>query len=160
MCAFANYSQAKNILIPQIEFSTNDMWQHVCAIAGEKSYPVLLSTTYGKGMLYFLTIPDDFSQLFDFPQDVLDHMRDLILDNSTVKIHAPAKVSIFTYDNDSFVVQSFLDHKTYVDIVINRKDASIKNITAGEKLSGTNIDGRTHIKTLLEPRTYCAFALE
>jgi len=54
------------ILIPQIDFLTNDAWMLLTGIANGNGYPILLMDRYSKGILYVLTIPENFNDLYDF----------------------------------------------------------------------------------------------
>ncbi len=61
----------KPMLIPEIEYLTNDSWELVSAIAGQSGWPMLHSADYETGHLYILTIPDNFSDLYRLPPEVL-----------------------------------------------------------------------------------------
>ncbi len=57
----------KPVLIPQVDYSTNDSWQLVSGLGCENNFPVLIKCSYGKGTLHILTIPDDFGDLYYYP---------------------------------------------------------------------------------------------
>ena len=50
----------QHILLPEIDFLTNDAWPVVRAMANGGGYPLLLMDRYSKGVLYVLTIPGQF----------------------------------------------------------------------------------------------------
>ena len=129
----------KDILIPQVLYHTNDAWDILSAgrplTGGVSGYPMLLRAPYSKGNLYVMTIPDDFGNLYDLPTGVLNSLRTTLSKDLDLRIDAPANVSLFMYDNGTFIVESFLD--TPVTIQINAKE-SIDRIT--DIISGVVID--------------------
>jgi len=130
---------SKDILITQVQYQTNDAWEMLSAgrplTNGVSGYPMLLRAPYSKGNLYVMTIPDDFGNLYDLPQGVLNFFRIVLSKDLDLRIDAPAKVSLFIYDNGTFIVESFLDEP--VTIKINAREG-IDKIT--DLLSGTVIN--------------------
>ena len=130
---------SKDILIPQVLYHTNDAWETVSAgrplAKGVSGYPMLLRAPYSKGNMYVMTIPEDFGNLYDLPTGVLNSFRQLLSKDLDLRIDAPAKVSLFLYDNGTFIVESFLDEP--VTIRINAKEG-IDSIT--DLLSGAVIE--------------------
>ena len=128
----------KDILIPQILYHTNDAWEMLSAgrplTGGVSGYPMLLRAPYSKGNLYVMTIPDDFGNLYDLPTGVLNSFRLTLSKDLDLRIDAPAKVSLFMYDNGTFIVESFLDEP--VTIQVNAKEG-FERIT--DMLSGAVI---------------------
>ena len=129
----------KDILIPQVQYQTNDAWDVLSAgrplTGGVSGYPMMVRAPYSKGNLYVMTIPDDFGNLYDLPTGVLNFFRQTLSKDLDFRIDAPAKVSLFLYDNGTFIVESFLD--TPVTIQINAKEG-IEQIT--DLLSGAIVD--------------------
>jgi len=129
----------KDILIPQVLYHTNDAWEVASAgrplSGGVSGYPMMLRAAYSKGNLYVVTIPDDFGNLYDLPTGVLNVFRTILSKDLDLRIDAPAKVSLFLYDNNTFIVESFLDEP--ITISINACEG-IDRIT--DMLSGAVID--------------------
>ncbi|MDR0538787.1 MAG: hypothetical protein LBH04_12210 [Tannerellaceae bacterium] len=130
---------SKDILIPQVLYQTNDAWDILSAgrplAGGVSGYPMLLRAPYSKGNLYVMTIPDDFGNLYDLPQGVLNGFRQVLSKDFDIRIDAPAKVSLFLYDNGVFIVESFLD--TPVTIKIHARE-NVKKIS--ELLTGAELE--------------------
>ena len=110
----------KDILITQVLYQTNDAWDILSAgrplTGGVSGYPMLLRAPYSKGNLYVMTIPDDFGNLYDLPTGVLNTFRQTLSKDLDLRIDAPAKVSLFLYDNGTFIVESFLDEPVTIQI--------------------------------------------
>ncbi|MBI1366113.1 MAG: hypothetical protein GC153_09190 [Alphaproteobacteria bacterium] len=100
---------AQPILFPELRFFTNDSWAVVRGVAGHKGYPILLMNRYSKGTIFMLTVPNNPSDLYRMPQAALTQLKKFIQQDFPVMLDAPPRVSLFVYDNDSFVVQNFRD---------------------------------------------------
>ena len=123
---------ARPILFPQIRFLTNDAWPVVRGIADNNAFPILLMNQYGKGKLFVLTIPDNFTDLYEMPEPALNAIRSYVMGDFPVRIEAPAKVSLFAYDNGSFIVESFRDQAAEVTILVP-SGIMLTNLVSGER---------------------------
>ncbi len=122
----------KPILFPQIRFLTNDAWPIVRGIADNNAFPILLMDQYGAGKLFVLTIPDNFTDLYEIPEPALNAIRSYILADFPVRLEAPAQVSLFAYDNGTFIVESFRDQPVDATILLPEGEA-LTNLVSGEK---------------------------
>ncbi|MDH6356616.1 hypothetical protein [Parabacteroides sp. PF5-9] len=136
-----DYGQAgtsKDILIPQVRYYTNDAWEVVSAgrplSKGVSGFPMLLRAGYSKGNLYVMTIPDDFGNLYDLPQTVLNSFRQTLSKDLDVRIEAPSKVGLFLYDNHTFIVENFLDEAVTIQIVTHEDITVLKDMLTGAVL--------------------------
>ena len=51
-----------------LDYKTNATWADVKVIAGENNFPVLTEDFYGRGCLYILNVPENFSDLYKLPR--------------------------------------------------------------------------------------------
>lgn len=171
---FGRYGKSeRDILIPQVHYYTNDSWEVVSAgrplNGGVSGYPILHRAIYSKGNLYVLTIPDDFGQLYDYPQAALKEIRRTLSKDLDAYLDAPAKVSLFMYDNKTMVVENFNDQPVEVSIMMNEKQMQIKDLMTGEVLDAIapvipenaywhrNMNTDNSFKFTLKPHSYRAF---
>jgi len=162
--------QNPEVLIPEIRFLTNDAWPLVRGIASGNGFPILLMDHYSKGILFVLTIPDNFSDLYNFPPEVLTSIKHYILGNFPVQLEAPSQVSLFAYDNQTFIVESFADRKMDATVAITGNVAKLKNLVTGEVIGSGPAPAkpqrqrlafgppRTSFKISVEPHSYLAFS--
>lgn len=151
----AAYGQQKPILFPDIRFYTNDSWAVVRGVAGAKGFPLLLMNRYSEGALFMLTVPENPADLYDLPPAMLSQIRAFAQKDMPVRIDAPSRVSLFTYDNGSFVVQSFRPEPTAVTLHITGR--SLSNIGTGEVMS---VDAGSHSVTIeLPAHSFAAFKI-
>ncbi len=132
----ANLGTTSEILVPEIAFLTNDAWPIVRGTAGGRGAPLLLMDRYSKGILYILTIPENANDLYALPQPVLTAIRRYILSGFRFMLDAPSKVSLFPYDNRTFVVQSFLDTPADITISLLDQASHLRNLATGEETEG------------------------
>ena len=133
----------REFIIPQVKYFTNDAWEVVSAgrplTGGVSGYPILLRDTYSKGILFVLTIPDDYGNLYDYPAEALNVIRRAISKDVGAYIEGPAKVALFPYDNKTLVVENFNDEAVSLRVVINTKVKDLRNLLTGEKLQPTDV---------------------
>ena len=122
----------KPILIPQMGYRTNDSWELVSAIDGDNGWPLLHDADYADGQLQVLTIPENFADLYHLPQPVLDAIRRVITRHLPVSLEAPAKVSLFLYDNDTFVVHNFRDEAVQAGVALALDRSGITDLLTKE----------------------------
>ena len=129
---------SREFIIPQVKYFTNDSWEVVSAgrplTGGVSGYPILLRDTYSKGMIFVLTIPDDFGNLYDYPDRALNVIRRAMSKDVGAYIEGPSKVALFPYDNKTMVVENFNDNPVTVRVVINAKVSSLRNLITDEQL--------------------------
>lgn len=127
----------KEIFIPQINYLTNDSWETISARDDTNGWPILHSADYSKGKFFVWTIPDNFIDLYILPDNVLNRLRQTIAGELPVSLEGPGEVSLFVYDNHSFVVESFLDTEVSIKILLDKNSDEITNIETGNKTKGT-----------------------
>ncbi|OHB56151.1 MAG: hypothetical protein A2173_01140 [Planctomycetes bacterium RBG_13_44_8b] len=131
------YQAKSDILIPQIKYLTNDSWEEItCSVSGI-GYPILHSAEYANGILYVLTIPENFGDLYNFPAEVLTRIKETLIKDLYVRVDAPSQVALFVYDNETFIVESFLPEPVDVSIVVTKKTSGLRDILTGEILSAS-----------------------
>jgi hypothetical protein len=104
-------------------------------------YPLLLEAGYSKGKMYVLTVPEKFSDLYSFPAQILTQIRNVLLRDLFVRIESTGNVSLFVYDNATFIVESFLPDAVDVKISLDAKFAKIQEVTTGQEFSGQSSGG-------------------
>lgn len=114
----------KPVTIPVLEFRNNATWGAICkGIADEEAYTLLARDTYGKGQMYTLVVPDSFSDLKNYPKLILSRMRREFAVNG-IWLDSKPMISLFVYDNDTFLVYPYVDNNTYdSDLYVHVKEA-------------------------------------
>ncbi len=139
----------KSILIPQIMYMTNDSWEMISAVDGPDGWPILHEADYSKGKFYVLTIPENFADLYQLPDDALNTIRKVLGGQMKLTIEGPANISLFVYDNNTCVVESFLSETTEIKIVTDREYQKLTDLQSGEVPAST---ARTPQKMWFKPK--------
>ncbi len=122
---------SKEILIPQIMYLTNDSWTDVEALGGPVGWPMLHQGRYGKASLFVLTIPESFGDLYQLPEGVLNRIRDVLSPDLKFRIEGPSMVSLFVYDNNTLIVESFLPEETKVKVIAGSGITKLTDMVSG-----------------------------
>jgi hypothetical protein len=160
-----------DVLFPEIDFLTNDSWPLVRAIAGGNGYPLLLMDRYSRGVLYVLTIPDNFADLYRLPPAATTAIKNYLMRGFPVRLDGPAQVALFAYDNHTFIVESYLPAETDVKVSLTGNFTRLKNLVTGEVIAGqaptqgrgrwrNNEESRMSFNVHLLPHSYSVFAAE
>ncbi|HOU18233.1 MAG TPA: hypothetical protein PLV30_06565, partial [Candidatus Marinimicrobia bacterium] len=149
-----------DILIPQIRYATNDSWELITALDSGNGYPIFHQASYANGKLYVLTIPDNFSELYELPREVLTIIKKVMMKNFFVYTDSPSSVSLMVYDNNTFIIYSFKDHNTDVNIVLDNKFSKVTDLLANRELTGYKENNKLVIKTAIGPHSYRVFRAE
>lgn len=170
----ANASLATPILFPEVKFKTNDAWFVLAGTANGNGFPILISDKYSRGVLYVLAVPDNFTDLYAIPPSAMNFIRGILTRDLPVRIEAPAQVALYTYDNDTFILQNFAPTEAAVTVQANAQ--RLRDLITDQPLSpgaaargrgrgrGTNnpdfIPPRTAFTVTLQPHSYQAFRAE
>jgi hypothetical protein len=150
--------------IPHVDYFTNDSWEEISAATGTTGHPLLHSAAYGGGTLYLLVVPDDFDDLYKLPEGVLARIRSTLMGELPVRVDGPAQVALFVYDNDTFIVESFLPETAQIKIVAGDEAGAPQDALSGETLSGEPIldwrqqpTGKSAYEAALNPHAFRVF---
>lgn len=154
---------SKPILMQQVMYKTNDSWEIVSGMDSGLGWPLLHRDAYSKGNVYLLVVPDNFADLYNLPVQVLNSIRQNLTQRAVpVRIQGPANVSLFVYDNNTFIVESFSDED--VDITALCQSEGLKDLLSGEEMSGSrvmswgrNTSNERSFRVHLKPHSYRVF---
>ena len=173
---FGRYGKSeKDIIIPEINYLTNDSWEIISAgrplTNGVSGYPFLHRALYSQGNLYVIAIPEDFGNLYDLPEGVLNELRRYMSKDLDLYMEGPAKVSVFLYDNKTVIVENFNDEPVDVKLVGNGEFSKLTNLETGEVIefaAGSSAMGgffrmgppTKKAPMTIKPHSYMAFSYE
>ncbi|KQY00982.1 hypothetical protein ASD28_11420 [Massilia sp. Root133] len=140
----------RDVLFPELHYFTNDAWPIIRGVAGARGFPVLLMNRYSKGVLYILSIPSNIGDLYSMPPGVMNSVKTYLMADTPVRIEAPAGVSLFTYENGAYVIQSFRDTPTTVKVVKHAVDGKAR--PAAETVPGASRD--TVSEVVIPPHSF------
>lgn len=155
------YSATRTILVPKINYLTNDSWEEISCIGGTTGAPLLHFAQYGRSRLYILTIPDNFDDLYALPIEVLTRIKEVLTKDLFARVESPAQVALFVYDNNTVIVESFLDDDVDVRLVLDGRFTRIQDILSGEVFSGDDQKpGKSGYAVSIKPHSFRVFQAE
>jgi len=95
------------IRLPVAEFRNNATWAVVKGAKDEESYGILLRDDYCDGHMWTLAMPDAYPDVYRLPSPVISRIRQQFPVNG-VWLEGPGRISLFIYDNDSFVMYPYV----------------------------------------------------
>ncbi len=120
-----------DVLFEVLDYKTNATWNDVKVIAGENNFPVLTEDFYGKGCLYILNVPENFSDLFRLPREVWQMINKEFAKGMDVYVAAGMKCNLFAYDNDVYGVYPYGAARGTVSIIVKGDCTGIRDIETG-----------------------------
>ncbi|MHB8130054.1 MAG: hypothetical protein ACYDEX_13760 [Mobilitalea sp.] len=142
---------ATTIMLPQLEYSTNDVWELLGGYGEENNFPILLKSSYAGGRVFVLTIPDDPGNLYHYPPVVLNTLRSVLCKELPVTIDGDSKIALFTYDNDTFILRSFLPFADRVVVTVKYENAILTDIENDKTYNGITTKNETKFNLYLTP---------
>jgi hypothetical protein len=119
-----------------IQFHTNDAWALVSAMSDKVGYPLLLMDRYAQGAIYVWTMPDNPHHLCNLPVEVTTAIKDVVMQGFFVRIDEPSQVALHAYDNNTFIVESYLPTAVGVKISLTDGAMKIRNVVTGAVIDG------------------------
>jgi hypothetical protein len=136
---FQVYKAERPILVPQIRYLTNDSWEEISCMGGMTGYPLLHSARYDQGILYVLVIPENYSDLYHLPTEVLTRIKEFLLTDLHFHVESPSQVCLFAYANDTWIVESFRDEPVQTRLILDHQFRGVKDSLTGELLVGEDL---------------------
>ena len=161
-----------DILFPEVDFLTNDSWALVRAEANGGGFPLLLLNRYSRGLLYVLTIPDNFNDLYALPPEVTAAIKNFVMRGFPARLDGPAQVALFAYDNGAFIAENFSSLSAEVQISTLGNATKLTNLVTGEVIAGKlppppgwnwqneASETRVSFATHLPPHSYAVFTMD
>lgn len=158
------------MLIPEIKYITNDSWEVVSAFDQTNGWPIVHRGDYTKGKLYVLTIPDNVIDLYNLPVDVLSRIKEILMPAMPAILEAPGYTSLFVYDNNTVIVESFKNEKQQVKLRLADTYSKAVDLVTGKEITGEKKQyfqgwrkppvSKTILNLELKPHSYAVIKLE
>jgi len=131
------YEHQTPILFPEIVHGNNDSWSLLNGGDGDLHTPLVLRSSYGRGRLYIIAIPEQDTDLYKMPDQALDVLRHVLTGFGT---DASGKnISLFTYDDGSMILYRYVKDELRpgkVTIHCAEKARTMAATAAGEGADG------------------------
>ena len=132
------YCGDKEILIPQLDYCTNDVWTLAAAYGTDNNFPIVLRFGYGAGRISIITIPDNMGDFYHYPVQVLAVIRKMFMKEMPVCLDASSNVQMFLYDNRKVILRSDLPYYESVTLEFAEDVKTVKDIVKGREYPVVN----------------------
>jgi hypothetical protein len=132
--------QDLNILMPLIREAENTSGISINYNTDSFGYPMVMTASYGKGSFCILAIPDDYADLYRLPQSVLNQIRSLLGQDIFVSLDAPDHVSLFAYDNRTFIVQNYKSEPVSTRVTV-KNAKRLRNLLTDQTIESSQSTG-------------------
>lgn len=122
------------MLIPQIQYFTNDSWEIISGMDSGLGWPLLHQGKFGNATLYLLVIPENFADLYNLPAEVLNKIREIACKQFGISIEGGSMISLFLYDNNTLVVHSFNDEPYNINVVLEQSGKTLTDLLSEQKI--------------------------
>lgn len=144
----------KDILIPQIQYFTNDSWEIISGVDNELGWPFLHQSKFANANLYLLTVPENFTDLYKLPIEVLNNIREIACKPHNISIEGCSKVSLFVYDNNTFLLHNFNHEPVEITVLLKEKPTSLIDLLTKQKIVPELREAITFWRRVYSPEKY------
>ncbi len=130
-------ASAESIIVPQLKYFTNDVWELAGAYGKDNNFPIVLRSRYSKGRIYVLTIPDNLGDMYHYPAKVWNVIRNSLCQELAYELEGVSGVATFAYDNDTFIIRSDIPYYENISVILHEKDASLLDIVHKREIKGS-----------------------
>jgi len=153
------YYGRDEVMLPIVNYMNNSADCLVALRKKDNNFPILLRNSYANGTVYTLVTPDDYADISKFPSEVLTTIRQYLMSDLGIYVECGGNVSIFLYDNNTFIVESFMDHTAKIRIHV-AGDRKLVDVKTGAQLSAImRKDSESVFEVPLMPVFYRVFRL-
>ena len=127
------------ILFPEIVHGNNASWSLLNGGDGDLHTSLFLRSTYGKGRMYIMSIPDNDSDLYRMPQAAVDVAKRVLTGG---EYGSGRDYSMFTYEDGSFILYRYVKedlHADRVTIHTNREVSELVDVASGRRTPATKV---------------------
>ena len=126
------------IMFPELVHGNNDSWSLLNGGDGDLHASLFLRSTYGKGRLYIMAVPDNDADLYRLPRAVTDVYKRTLLCESCNDTYASGRnFSMFDYDDGSMILYKYVKgnvRPSHVTLHTTKKAVALKDVLSGEKI--------------------------
>jgi len=122
------------VIFSEIVHGNNESWSLLNGGDGEYHFSLLLVSTYGKGRIYILSIPDNASDIRNIPVEALDVFRRAL---RLPEYASGRDFSMFTYDDGSMILYRYVKDPIRPDHVrlFTEGDYNVlRNVITGQQI--------------------------
>ena len=116
-------------------------------------------------------VTENFADFYNLPVEVLNKMREIVCSPLGIELNGGSNISMFLYDNDTFVVESFNDVAVEVEVLLSNEPGSVTDILTQKQIEksivpparnqrGRGVPWKYGYKVMLPPHSFRVFKID
>ena len=110
-------------------------------------------------------MPDNFADLYLLPPAVTSAIKNQVMRGFPVHLDGPGQVALFTYDNNTFVIESFRSEPATMTVSLAGNVGDVKDLVTGESIAVDKVKDSASPPSVqfsirLQPHSYRVFREE
>ncbi|MBO4847308.1 MAG: hypothetical protein J5525_13565 [Lachnospiraceae bacterium] len=122
----------KPIIFPEMIHGNNESWSYINGGDGDYHTPLILMSTYGRGRIFTISIPDNPSDIYRIPAHATDVLKRILCTSGYV---SGKDISMFTYDDGSIILYRYVKgdiRPMHVNICTTAQAGALRDEVTGE----------------------------
>ena len=122
----------KPIIFPEMIHGNNESWSYINGGDGDYHTPLILMSTYGRGRIFTVSIPDNPSDIYRIPAHATDVLKRILCTSGYV---SGKDISMFTYDDGSIILYRYVKgdiRPMHVNICTTAQAGALRDEVTGE----------------------------
>ena len=126
---FGGYAEhCSPVIFPEITHGNNESWSLLNGGSGDKHFSLFLRSTYGRGRLYILAVPDNDAEICLIPDSAMDVIRRGFVDTGNDTYITGENTSLFTYDDGSMILYRYVKPDLHPGHVIFHTSKEVREL--------------------------------
>ncbi len=119
------------VLFEMLDYKTNATWADILVLSGENNAPLLTSDFYGKGRLLILNGPENFSDLYRLPREVIQVLNAELSAGQSAYLASEPKMSLIAYRDHHVCVHSFRPMQSIARLIVRGDCVGVRDCETG-----------------------------
>lgn len=129
----------KPVIFPEIVHGNNASWSFLNGGDGDYHTSILLQSTYGKGQIFILSVPDNPSDFSRMPVLATDVIKKVLCDGTYV---SGKDLSLFTYDDGNMILYRYVKGDIRPDrvrVYTDKEVSALVDTASGRKFDVSSV---------------------
>ncbi len=141
------------VLFPEIIHGNNESWSLLNGGDGDLHTSLFLRSTYGRGRIYVLSVPDNDADLYRLPKAVTDVFKRAFISPDNDTYISGRNISMFTYSDGSMIMYKYVKpdiNPSHVTVHTSKKVDGLKDVVTGEVFKAREVRFREDFEPVTE----------
>jgi len=95
--------------------------------------------------------------MYRYSEEALSAIKQRIMGNMNIFVQSEAGIALFCYDNDHYIIESFLPHNSHISVTVKGAKCSVTNVENGRVIDGTFENNNSVFSFDISPSNFGVF---